>query len=135
MSSLTDVLRATQDAITTAARANVNFYAIDPRGLVGASSEFMGMRGSGLPQAGTQVALMEDLRTSQDSLRTLAEETGGIAALNSNSFASAFDRIVERNSRYYVLGYYAPDHPRDGKFHVIEVRVKRPGLRTMARRG
>jgi VWFA-related protein len=135
MSGMTDVLRATQDAINVAARSNVNFYTIDPRGLVGATSEFMGMRGSGLPEAGTPVALMDELQVSQDSLRTLAEDTGGFAALNSNSFASAFERIVERNSRYYVLGYYEPDHPRDGRFHIIDVRVKRPGLRAVARRG
>ncbi len=30
--SATDVIRATQDAITMAARANVNFHTIDPRG-------------------------------------------------------------------------------------------------------
>jgi len=132
---MTDVLRATQDAINMAARSNVNFYTIDPRGLVGATSEFMSMKGSGLPQAGTQLALMEELRTSQDSLRTLAEETGGFAALNSNSFASAFERIVERNSRYYLLGYYMPDHPRNGRFHTISVRAKRPGLQVMARSG
>ncbi len=41
----------------------------------------------------------------------------------------------EANSRYYVLGYYPPTHPRDGRFHKIEVRVNRPGLRVAARRG
>ena len=37
-----------------------------------------------------------------------------------------FDRIVQANSRYYVLGYYPPTHPRDGRFHKIEVRVEAP---------
>ena len=46
-----------------------------------------------------------------------------------------FDRIVRANSTYYVLGYYPPTHPRDGKFHKIEVRVKRPGLNVVARKG
>jgi VWFA-related protein len=153
--SATDVVRATQDAITMAARSNVNFFTIDPRGLVGMTSEFMDMQGSGAPELlGTgpstggstsstgeltpmnaQVELMNELRLSQDNLRTLAEETGGIAAVNSNSLTSAFDRIVESNSRYYVLGYYPPTHPRDGRFHKIEVRVKRPGLKVAARRG
>jgi hypothetical protein len=48
---------------------------------------------------------------------------------------SAFRRIVDANSRYYVLGYYPPTQVRDGRFHRIEVRVKRPGLRVSARRG
>lgn len=106
MRSVTDVLRATQDAITMAARSNVSFYTIDPRGLVGATSDFMQMTGAGIPDGAigksTQGAVLDDFRTSQDSLRTLAEETGGFASLDSNSFASAFDRIVESNSRYYV---------------------------------
>ena len=156
-----DVLRATQDAVTMAARSNVNYFTIDPRGLVGITSEFMEMNGSPSPElsgaapggsTGTNAPipgvtgatagpfnavteLMNEFRISQDSLRTLAEETGGIASVSSNSLTSAFERIVELNSRYYVLGYYPPTHPRDGRFHRIEVRVKRPGLRVQARRG
>src|SRR5205823_2310711 len=52
-----------------------------------------------------------------------------------NDFSSAFDRIVEQNSRYYALGYYPPTHAADGTFHAIEVRVKRPGMKVTARRG
>jgi VWFA-related protein len=156
-----DVIRATRDAVSMAARANVNYFTVDPRGLVGMTSEFMEMQGSGAPElaggptmaaAGTNAPfsgvtgavggpfnahteLMHEYQLSQNSLRTLAEETGGIAAVNTNSLTSAFERIVEANSRYYVLGYYPPTHPRDGRFHKIEVRVKRPGARVQARRG
>ena len=91
----------------------------------------MGVFGSQNAQQG----LLNDLRLSQDSLRTLAEETGGFAAVNQNTLGSAFERIVDANSRYYVLGYYPPATARDGRFHRIEVRVKRPGLRVSARRG
>ena len=150
-----DVIRATQDAITMAARANVNYYTIDPRGLVGMTNEFMEMAGGGSPEMaggpamvtpGTntpitggvfnaQSELMNELMLSQGSLRELAEQTGGIASVNTNSLTTAFERIVQANSRYYVLGYYPPTHPRDGRFHKIEVRVNRPGLRIEARRG
>ena len=75
-----------------------------------------------------------EMRLSQDSLRSLSEETGGFAVLN-NDTDQAFDRIVRANSTYYVLGYYPPSHPRDGNFHKIEVRVKRPGANVVARRG
>ena len=68
------------------------------------------------------------MRLTQDSLRTLAESTGGFAAVDTNSFAEAFNRIIDANSRYYLLGYAPPTHPRDGRFHRIEVRSKRPGL-------
>jgi len=155
--STTDVIRATQDAITMAARANVNFHTIDPRGLVGMTNEFMEMAGNGAPElsggapmrtptgepvtgltGGTfnaQADLMTELMLSQGSLRELADQTGGIAAVNMNSLTDAYTRIMDTNSRYYVLGYYPPTHARDGKFHKIEVKTKRPGLRIMARRG
>ena len=158
--SANDVIRATQDAITMAARANVNYYTIDPRGLVGMTSEFIELAGGGSPelaggppnlQPGTGAAItgvtgavgpliaqnefMWELQTSQNSLRELAEQTGGIASVNTNALTDTFERIVEANSRYYVLGYYPPNHPRDGRFHKIQVRVKRPGVRVEARRG
>ena len=155
-----DVINATRDAITMAARANVNYYTIDPRGLIGMTNEWMEMQGGGSPeyaggpnyrQPGTnapvtgitggvgpmnaQSELMHEMMLSQGSLRELAEQTGGIASVNTNSLVSAFERIVEANRRYYVLGYYPPNHPRDGRFHKIEVRVKRPGVKVQARRG
>jgi VWFA-related protein len=153
MGSVTDILRATQDAITAAARANVNFFTIDPRGLSGLTTEFIEMQGTGMPEIlgsgpgsggasgamatplNGQRELVDEMRLSQDSLRVLAEETGGFAAINSNALSAAFDRIVDANSRYYVLGYYPPAHPRDGRFHKIEVRLKRPGLTVIARKG
>jgi VWFA-related protein len=156
----TVVIRATQDAISTAARANVNFYTIDPRGLAGMTQDFMESAGIGngvgtsgpvllvpgtnAPASGitgvsgvfnVQDELLTEFRLSQDTLRELAEQTGGIASVNTNDVTPAFDRIVDANSRYYVLGYYPPNHPRNGRFHKIEVKVKRPGVRVAARRG
>ena len=143
-----EILRATRDAVNAAARANVNVYALDPRGLIGMTADLIDSMKSGAPDAmgtdpskpvgtpfsGTQ-ALLSDMRLTQDSLRTLAEGTGGFAATDINSFAEAFERITDANSRYYLLGYSPPAHPRDGRFHRIEVRMKRPGLTVVARRG
>ena len=142
----TTVLGAMKDAVTAAARANVNIFAVDPRGLVGLTSEYIELNqsnadlfnlGSRDPRAGMQpqTALLAEMRLTQDSLRTLSEETGGIASIDANSLSSAFSRIVEANSTYYMIGYYPPNHPRDGRFHKIDVRVTRPGVRVLARRG
>ena len=135
MRSVSDVLRATQDTLSAAARSNVSFYTIDPRALVGAGTDFMQMTGPGMPNSATQVAIIDELRRTQDSLRVLAEETGGFATIDANSLTSAFDRIVDSNSRYYVLGYTPPDDAQNGRFHKIDVRVKRPGMKVIARRG
>jgi VWFA-related protein len=123
------------DAIAAATRANVSFYSIDPRGLTSVTDAEVGS----LPldpslDLGT-AALQRELRISQDSLRTLSDETGGFAAVNSNDFATSFERIVRDNSSYYVLGYYSNDSKRDGQFRNLTVRVKRPGLEVRARKG
>src|SRR4051812_983475 len=140
-----DIIRAARDAMMAAAQANVNVFTLDPRGLIGmttdllettrnAGVDYAGVQTVGTPMPGLQ-ALISEMNVSQDSLRTLAEGTGGFAALNSNSLSDAFDRIVKANSRYYLLGYTPPSHPRDGRFHTIEVRVKKPGLTVVARKG
>ena len=143
-----EIIRATQDAINSAAHANVNFYTLDPRGLIGMTTDLLEMtrtagpdyagtdpsKPEGTPFSGTQ-ALIAEMRLTQDSLRTLAEGTGGFAAVDMNVLGGAFDRIVQANSRYYLLGFTPPNHPRDGRFHHIEVVMKRPGLKAVARRG
>jgi hypothetical protein len=54
--------------------------------------------------------------------------------VNRNDFSSAYDRIVDDNSSYYVLAYYPPD-ARPGRYHKIDVRVSRPNTIVRARRG
>ena len=106
--SSSDVLYETREAITAAARSNVNFYTIDPQGLIGLPGDAIDI--ASVPEdnnlrLNTQ-GMMDEVRLAQDSLRTLAEETGGIAMVNQNDFAKGFDNIVRANSKYYVLGYY-----------------------------
>ena len=129
------ILDATRDAIASATRSNVAIYGIDPRGLtdLGDESIEVGAFPDDVSLGVGSSSLQNELRLSQDSLRTLSEETGGFAVVNQNDFSNAFGRIVEDNSSYYVLAYYPPD-PRPGRFHKIDVRVTRPGLTVRARR-
>ena len=66
------------------------------------------------------------MRLAQDSLRVLSDETGGFAVVNRNDFATAFQRIVDDNSSYYVMGYYSTNDRRDGRFRKIEVQRAQP---------
>ena len=149
-SSASGILDDIRETIAATARANVSIYAIDPRGLSGPGEDaisvgsFANADGGSTTDSGTSIpapsdiglnGLQNELRLSQDSLRQLADETGGFAAVNSNDFKSAFERVVRDNSSYYVLAYYPPTNKRDGKFHKIEVKVNRPGLKVRARRG
>jgi VWFA-related protein len=107
---------ALRDALQAAARHNVAVYPVDPVGLTPA----MGQN--------------ELIRMS--SLRSIAEDTGGIATVNSNNYADAYAAIVRDASTYYLLGYSPDrDHPQDGSFHPIRVRVKRPDVTVRARPG
>ena len=131
------IVSDTRDAIAAASKANVNFYTIDPRGLHGMGDENMEL--GGFPADPSYninpQAFDDERRLSVDSLKVLAEQTGGFAAVESNDYTNAYDRIVRENSSYYVLGYYPPSNKRDGRFHKIEVKLKRPGLRVTARKG
>ncbi len=81
-------------------------------------------------------SIFNEVRLSQDSLRVMGDETGGFAVVNRNDFRDAFQRIVDDNSSYYVMGYYSTNDRRDGRFRKIEVRLPdRPGLTVRARKG
>ena len=60
-------------------------------------------------------ALNEEVLRSQQNLRRVSDETGGFAVVNTGEFAHAFERVVEENSEYYLLGYYSTNPNRDGQ--------------------
>jgi VWFA-related protein len=129
------VLGATQEAIDAAMRSNVSIYGIDPKGLAGIDDIAVDYaNGPTDPDIG-QRGLRNEMRLAEESLRTLSEDTGGIAVVGRNDLGRAYDQIVADNSAYYVLAYYPPSDKRDGKFHKIDVRVNRPGVSVRARRG
>jgi VWFA-related protein len=133
----TAILDRTRQVIGAAQRANVNLYMVDARGVGGMGDEFMRI-GWPADDAGlrlSNVGLAGDMQRSQDGMRTLADNTGGFAAVNANDLLPAFERIARANSAYYLLGYYPTNDRRDGRFRNLQVRVKRPGLTVVARKG
>ena len=135
--SASSIIDDTRDVIASATRSDVSIYGIDPRGLTSLGDEDITVQtypddtslGIG------SNSLQNEVRLSQDSLRVLSDETGGFATVNRNDFATAYERIVDDNSSYYVLAYYPTSEKRDGKFHKIDVRVRRPGLTVRSRKG
>ena len=100
-------------------RANATIYTIDPRGLVG---------GPDLDQDVDQVEWQDYVRKSQDSLRVLAEQTGGIAVVNQNDFSKALKRIDNETSDYYVIGYVSSNPDPLKRRRTIDVKVKRQNV-------
>jgi VWFA-related protein len=106
---------AYRDALRAASRNNVAIYPVDPLGTT------------------TELGSREMER--QGSLRAIANDTNAFAVVNTNNYAGQYRAIVRENSTYYVLGYAPAVEHRDGRFHSVQVRVKRPGLTVRARRG
>jgi VWFA-related protein len=119
-----DLIRELSELTRAANRANATLYTIDPRGLVAG------------PDMDAEVPTQEwnaYVRDTQDSLRTLAEETGGIAVVNQNDFDKALKRIDAETSDYYVLGYYSKNPDPLKRTRRIEVRSTRPGVNVWSR--
>ena len=100
-------LRRTVDR---ANRANVSIYAADMRGLQaivagGDATHGQHARTSRRSPAPRRAISSIAWRRQQDTLTTIAEDTGGRAFFDSNSFGAVFDRVVNDTSAYYVLGY------------------------------
>lgn len=133
----------TQDAN----RYNVSFYPFDTRGLAAMDSnlgdrdermvndrgEWFNRQDGNRP--GTLGGDMTLLNTRLDSLRLLADNTDGLAVINTNDLEGGAARIVRDLSSYYLLGYYSGNEKLDGKWRTIKVRVKRPGVQVRARHG
>ncbi len=76
----------------------------------------------------------EYIRETQNSLRVLAEETGGIAVVNQNDFDKALKRIDAETSDYYVLGYYSNNPDPLKRTRKIDVKIlNRPNVNAFFR--
>jgi VWFA-related protein len=132
-----DVLESSRAAVAAASRANVAIYGVDARGLRGLGEETMQLTSPAEDPTRSlgASALNEEVFRSQQNLRRVSDETGGFAVVNAGDFSHAFERVVEENSEYYLLGYYSTNPNRDGAFRRVEVRVDRPDARVRARSG
>jgi len=114
-----DLVTALADLTRAANRANATFYTIDPRGLVG---------GVDINEPVDPVEWDTHVRRTQQSLRVLAEETGGFAVVNRNNFSEALKQIDAETSDYYVLGYYSSNPDPTDRTRSVNVTVNRPGV-------
>lgn len=112
--------------ITRAAnRANTTIYTIDPRGLIA---------GADIDEQVDPTEWANFVRKSQDSMRVLAEETGGLAVVNMNNFDKALQQIDNASSDYYVLGYYSSNPDPTKRRRQVDVKVVRKDLSVFSRK-
>jgi len=123
--------QTTQDLNETtaqAARANVVFYTIDPRGLdpliLNATDELDSDADFSTAVTDALESKRSDFHESQDSLRAIALDTGGKFFGNNNTITRGLDEMLEENSAYYMLGFYPEAGKWDGKFHKVKVVIR-----------
>jgi len=117
-------LRAT---INAAIRSGVSFWPIDARGLMAQAplgdATRSSMGGAGMYTGASAMALMGNLQRSQDTLWSLASDTGGKALLDYNDLSRGITQAQRSISSYYIIGYYTTNQNLDGKFRRIKVSL------------
>jgi VWFA-related protein len=103
----------------TANRANTTIYTIDPRGLIA---------GQDIDEQVDPNEYRQMILTQQDTLRSLADDTGGLAIVNQNDFGRALARIDAETSDYYVLGYYSNNPDPTHRRRKLEIKITRSGV-------
>jgi VWFA-related protein len=128
-------LRATTNA---AIRANVALHPIDARGLIAQAPLGDATRPSpgGIGMFNGQQAqnALTSFQRSQDTLYSLAKDTGGHAMFDYNDLSLGIAQAAQSVTSYYMLGYYSTHPANDGRFHRIRVSLRNPSLGELAYR-
>ncbi len=120
-------LHATVDA---AIRAGVSFWPIDARGLVASAPLGDATQGSpgnqGMYSGKAAQANTSNFQQSQDTMFSLAGDTGGKPLLDYNDLTRGIVNAQQAISDYYILEYYTTNSTLDGRFRKIKVTVTNP---------
>ena len=113
--------------INAAIRSGVSFWPVDARGLMAQAPLGDATRGSvggiGMYNGTAANTVTANLQRSQDTLWTLAADTGGKALLDSNDLARGITQAQRAITSYYLLGYYTTNSNADGKFRKIKITL------------
>jgi VWFA-related protein len=109
---------------------NVTFYTIDANGLTGE-----GVSAAGDDPLGSRPRVSFVARQDrQNGMVQLADETGGLALLNTNDFKGGLGRVYQAVSSYYSLGVTLSKLQTKG-YENVAVTVNRPGVTVRSRKG
>ena len=126
-------------AVNAAVRSNMAIYTMDMRGLqalvAGGEAQNASLRGVSAYSGQSTLNALNSNFTTQETLVTLASDTGGRAFLDSNDFTKIFKGVQQDTSTYYLLGYHSTNPARDGRYRRIVVKSSLPGVKIEYRRG
>jgi VWFA-related protein len=75
------------------------------------------------------------LSDAQLSEEMVADATGGVAFSETNDMATAVLKAIDNGANYYSIAYIPPSQKYNGAYHKIEVKVDRPGVHLVFRKG
>jgi VWFA-related protein len=125
-------------AVNVCKKSNVAINPIDARGMTasapgGDASASSGRGGAGLFTAGGggnggggRGGAAND--SSQETLSTLASDTGGRLFAEDNNLTSGLEQARDDIGSYYILGYYSTNGKLDGKYRTVSVKLNRPDI-------
>jgi len=126
-------------ATNAAVQANVALYTLDVRGLqafaAGGEAQNASLRGRSAYTGQSTLDQFSSNADSQETLTTLAGDTGGKAFLDSNDLSGIFTAVQRDTSAYYVIGYRSSNPEMNGRFRHVKVVLNRPDLKLEYRRG
>jgi VWFA-related protein len=118
-----------REASAQLASAQVAIYPVDARGLMSGmeatiddtpSRQFTDINGAASVR-------MSDVTATQETMRDIARETGGVAYINQNEIKQGVAIAMGDSGASYTLGYYPEDKKWDGKYRSIKVKLNRDG--------
>jgi hypothetical protein len=105
----------------------VSLWPVDARGLVAQAPLGDATRGSpgglGMYTGASALASTSNFQRSQDTLWSMAADTGGKALLDNNDLAAGIVQAQKAVSSYYIIGYYTSNTALDGKFRRIKISL------------
>lgn len=69
----------------------------------------------------------------REVLQTISSNTGGRAAVLTNTYDSTLDQLFSDTASYYLVAYETPQPPDDGRLRRLEIRTTRSGAAVRAR--
>jgi VWFA-related protein len=113
--------------VNAAVRGNVAFYPVDARGLVASAplgdATQASQGGQGMYSGSSQRTTQSNFQGQQESLYTLASDTGGKPLLDQNDLSLGILQAQKDIASYYILGYYSSNSALDGRFRRIKVQI------------
>jgi VWFA-related protein len=127
-----------RSTVDSANRSNMSIYTVDSRGLVAlppGGNASQRSAGTAMFNGSAMMRQRTNLTSSQETLITLAHDTGGRAFTDSNDLSLAMKQARVDTHVYYVIGYFSSNPKEDGKYRKIRVELARTDLKIEHRPG